>query len=247
MNQTVSTQQYISNTEIVRDPARIAGLLICVRDTHALINVSLPDTSETFSSVFLNIDIEKQLVTIDELIPLRGHALLTRSRIATIHTRLRGVNISFTIEMVGSGHSSGAAFYQFRLPVNLKYNLQRAFYRAELGANRHYPVLLGQNEQGLVLEGMLYDISAGGIGFKIPEKTATVLSISERFEHSQITLCTNKIIDCELEIRFIGEKAKARLRFIGARFINLHKTDEDAVARFVAELDREKRKKIASG
>jgi len=247
MSQTVSTQQYTRNTEIVRDPARIAGLLIRVRCTHTLINVSLPDSSETFSSVFLNIDIEKQLVTIDELIPLRGHALLTRSRTATIHTRLRGVNISFTTEMVGSGHASGAAFYQLRLPVNLKYSLQRAFYRAEVGANRHFPVLLGQDEQDPVLEGMLYDISAGGIGFKISDEAATALSISDRYEHSQITLCTNKVIECKIEIRFIGEKAKARLRFIGASFINLNKADEDVIARFVAELDREKRKIIASG
>jgi len=246
MDQTVSTQQYTRNAEIVRDPIRIAGLLMCVQDTHTLINVSLPDTSETFISVFLNINIEKQLVTLDELNPLRGHSLLTRSRIATIHTRLRGVNISFTTEMVGSGHASGAAFYQFRLPVSLKYSLQRAFYRVEVGANRHYPVLLGQDGQDSVLEGMLYDISAGGIGFKIPEETATALSISDRYEHSQITLCTSKVIECKIEIRVIGEKAKARLRFIGARFINLQKTDEDAIARFVAELDREKRKKIAS-
>ena len=96
---------------------------------------------------------------------------------------------------------------------------------------------------GLTLKGYLHDISVGGIGMRFPSQVPPNTEPGERISNCVIELPSDEEISCEIEVRFMSVPIRGSGRMLGARFVRLSQTQQGAIARFVAALDREQQRK----
>jgi len=233
-----ASQDYQGKTEKVTDKARITGLLTKLLDSRGLLSVNLPGSKELYNSAIIEVHAQQGYLVVDELNPRSGHALLLKAGKMNIQTQLHGVDIRFDGLLESSDESDGAALYRVVFPSTLDYHQQRAFYRAKVSMARPIEVTLDRIK-GETLSGFLNDISVGGIGIRFTTALPASLIRGERIPKCQIKLPTGEEIYCKLEIRFISTAIEGGHRLLGARFIQLTPSQEAAVARYVAALDRE--------
>ena len=221
----------------VTQPAQIAGILRRLQDAHALVRVSLPGEGEAWLSAILEVHPAHGHLLIDELTPRDGNALMTRARRVIVNAQIQGVDISFAANLIDIGVSDGAAFYRLALPESVRYWQRRASYRVRVSAATLIPVTL-QHDNGRSLAGELYDISVGGIGTRHTSAKALPL-LGEVWSDCCISLPATPQLRCALEIRYVGQDARASQLRLGGRFVDISRAQLKAVENYIAHLERE--------
>lgn len=230
------------NREIITNPARIRGIISNIHKSRNLLNVSLPDDRHQYNSIILDIDTDKNTITLDELNPKDGHERFLTKKTAIISTTINGVDIRFQINLHNVASSDDIAYYIVGIPDKLDYHQLRAYHRVPIGLNS-IPVLLIQNDED-VLEGELRDISAGGVSIRFTSKLPETFKRGTLIPTCMIELKDKEKITSELEIRFISKPDDKQRIQIGARFVGMDKPQQRMVERYVASLDRELRRKM---
>ena len=89
-----------SDVEQIRDPARLVPLLERLAKRRTPLVVQVPGHAEQYSSCI--VDVDRQFVQLDELLPASGHKMLLAERALQITGKLEGIDISFrtTLERV---------------------------------------------------------------------------------------------------------------------------------------------------
>ncbi len=222
-------------------PTQIAHVLQRLTRHHTLITVSLPECENSFSSTILAFDRATGTLSIDELNPEEGHALLLARRVLRVSARLKGIAVDFETTLQEVSQEDGIAIYKVAIPTLLHYHQRRAHFRAVIGVAHEVPIILETNE-GRVIEGRVHDISPGGIGALFQQQTPDVLQCGERVEHCVIRLPRNQTVQSALEVCFVDpSEAPAQLR-MGGRFVDLTRGNEHLIARFIADLERQRLK-----
>ena len=222
-------------------PTQIAHVLQRLTRHHTLITVRLPECENSFSSTILAFERATGMLAIDELNPEEGHALLLTRKALRISARLKGIAVDFETTLQEVSQEDGIAIYKVAVPSMLHYHQRRAHFRAVIGVAHEVPIILGTS-QGLVIEGRVHDISPGGIGALFPQQTPDVLQCGERVDHCVIRLPRNQTVHSALEVCFVDpSEAPAQLR-IGGRFIDMTRGNEHLIARFIADLERQRLK-----
>lgn len=227
----------------VTQPVQIAGILRRLQDAHALVHVSLPGGNESWLSAILEVHPTLGHLIIDELTPRDGNALLLKARRVIVSAQIQGVDISFAANLIDSGASDGVNFYRVALPESVRYWQRRASYRARVSAALLIPVTLRQGDE-LVINGELFDISAGGIGTRHRERHGPVPLLGEVWEDCRIQLPEMQEVQCALEIRYVGQDERSGHLRLGGRFVNITRPQLKLVETFVAHLERENLRKI---
>ncbi len=222
-------------------PTQIAHILQRLARHHALITVSLPQCEEFFSSTILALDRESGVLSIDELNPEEGHALLLARKRLRISARLKGIAVDFETTLQDVRQEDGIAIYSVALPTLLHYHQRRAHFRAVIGAAHEVPIVL-QTSHGRYVEGRVHDISPGGIGALFQRVAADEFQRGERHENCVIELPRGHTVQSTLEVCFVDpSEAPAQLR-LGGRFVELSRGNEHVIARFIADLERQRLK-----
>ena len=234
---------YESKVEKVTDPARIAGLLLRLKENRSLLRITLPGSTESFNSAILDVTPEQHYLIIDELNPVNGHQLLLEAGRLNASAQLRGVDMRFDSALESAGESKGVAFYRIALPLTLDYLQQRAHYRAKVSMAKAIEISIVRTN-GETYSGYLNDISIGGIGIRFNDAQLPKMARGERIPQCHINLPTGVDIHCRIEIRFTSVSVDSSHRMIGGRFIHLNASQEAAIAQYVAALDRELAKKL---
>jgi len=242
---SLKESDYLSQVEKITDQARIVTILKHLQQDRTLLTVALPGGQQAYTSALLRINAEQHYLLLDELNPCTGHAQLLITQHASIHARLKGVDVNFTSALQETGGEAGIAFYRMALPKALNYHQRRAYYRVQVGAGQVVPVLVTRR-QGESLKGHLWDISAGGAGLRLNygEALPRPLEQGEIFPACQIRLSTEQEVSSELQICFWQQDDQTKALRIGGRFLALNKPHEKTVERFVAAVDREIRKRL---
>ncbi len=225
-----------SDTEVVKEPLRIVRLLKDVRDTHALVTVTIPERNQIYNSAILEIDSDKSEILLDELTPPEGHQQLLESRELSAYARVRGVGVYFRTSLREAGIENNIAFYRAGLPQMLFYGQKRSHYRVRVGLGQLAPVMLTEEEKSIT-EGQLRDLSVGGIGASFP--SGVPIKVGDRFASCLIELPGGGAISCAIEVRFAQVDPQHRQMRVGACFVNLDAAQERMVRRCVTELERE--------
>lgn len=239
MDQPPAPQQsidYRSEGEHVTDPMQIAALLKKVKDSRTLIQVTLPGRATEYNSALLDIQPEQGYLLLDELTPAEGHQLLTAQCELTATIRLRGVDMRFTGTVQEIGGQAGIAYYRVEFPQRLYYRQRRAAYRVRLGMGLLIPFNIAR-EDGKPYQGRLDDISLGGLGAELKQQTP--FDPGDLLPGCAIQLPNGDKIDCEIEVRYISKDQQHKKFHLGARFVNLDRTHQHILQRFVAEAERE--------
>ena len=222
-------------------PTQIAHILRRLARHHTLITVSLPDCEDSFSSTILEFERGANVLSIDELNPEHGHGLLLAQKRLRISARLKGVAVDFETSLQGVRQEDGIAIYSVAIPSMLHYHQRRAHFRAVIGPAQEVPIVL-ETTQGRLLEGQVHDISPGGIGARFHHVGADELRCGERIENCAVELPRGQAVHSALEVCFVDpSEAPAQLK-VGGRFVELTRANEHTIARFIADLERQRLK-----
>ncbi len=222
-------------------PTQIAHILQRLARHHALITVSLPDCEDAFSSTILKLERDAGILSIDELNPEEGHGLLLAQKRLRISARLKGVAVDFETALQDVRKEDGIAIYSVAIPTLLHYHQRRAHFRAVIGPAHEVPIVL-ETTHGRLLEGQVHDISPGGIGARFHHVAADELRCGQRLESCAIKLPRGQTVHSALEVCFVDpSEAPAELK-VGGRFIELNRGNEHMIARFIADLERQRLK-----
>ncbi len=233
-----------SQTERITDPARIAQLLKRIKDSRTLLSVTLPRTADVYLSTVLNVDADRATFDLDELAPASGHlALLADGRISAF-AQCCGVDIRFTASLRDTARDASGNFYRLALPAVLHYRQRREHYRVRIGRGQIVPVRIGALQEAPI-EGVLHDISAGGVGGEFERYRGPRLELGQVLPDCELQLHDGQRLQVALEVRFVSLDETARRLRLGARFTDLTPRGRKLIEQFVATLDREWRRKLA--
>jgi c-di-GMP-binding flagellar brake protein YcgR len=233
---------YQGENQRVTHPAQIASLMTRILDERALLTVTLSGAEAHYKSAVLAVNLEQGHLLMDELHPRDGHARFLKLNKCYAHTRLKGVDVSFVCNLRATRDEGGSALYTVDLPPLLYYRQRRADYRAHVGAGLAVPVRLA-NKDSASLEGVLQDISLGGIGARIKHQPAVALDVGTTFAECHLQIPESGHIQCGLELRFVAPPDARNFMRIGGRFLDLEKSQARSVAQFVTALERAQMRK----
>lgn len=221
-------------SEQVSEAGRIHALLKSIQDARALVSVSICGRKGVYNSAILDCDLNKHEFVLDELTPLEGHVRLLQSACLSVYARVNGIGIYFESPLGDVGVQDNIAYYRQPLPQRVFYGQKRADYRVRPAMDTPIPIVLGDTQP--IAEGELLDLSAGGIGLRVGVDTPVIAG--ETLNTCLITLPGGDTLCCRLQIRFVRQDPNAHELQLGARFLGLNPTQQRAVRRCVAELER---------
>jgi c-di-GMP-binding flagellar brake protein YcgR len=237
-HQSNDKPEYVGETEKITHPGQIAGLVSRMHEERAHLNVTIPGTRGIYNTAVVRVNPASGHFFMDELHPSDGHDHFLHAKKLLAFTRLKGVELSFACHLGNVTVENGLSLYEIPLPDLINYRQRRAAYRVHVGAGLAVPVVLRDRDMQR-LEGLLCDISAGGIGAKIKGKHAAAAEEGMIIPECEIQLPSGDTIACALEVRFISPPdAQGNVR-IGGKFRALDKSQEKIVERFVVALERE--------
>ena len=233
--------------EHITAPEQIVALLKRVKEYNPLVTVTLPGSTQHFSSAILDIHPSESCLVLDELTSSDGHSLLLQADKVYIHAKLKGVELSFATRPGTLGHQAGIAYYRLPLPEKLIYRQRRSAYRVPLGGSVTVTVTLAKGDQGM-LEGQLLDISLGGIGvqfllaFGAHTRLALGLTAGDVIPYCAIAFPDDVRVSSRLEIRNIRHDLDRQVIRVGGRLLDLDREQRRIIESFVTMMDREQRK-----
>jgi c-di-GMP-binding flagellar brake protein YcgR len=225
------------HTDVVEERLRIVNLVKQLIEHRALVTIGLPGHDATYNSAVLAIDTDRDLITLDELIPREGHELLRQTGHCSVFGRVKGVAIYFAIDILEIAEERGIACYRAPLPSLIFHGQRRNHYRIHVGLGTQAPLRVGDQDNPALAAGRMRDLSIGGVGAAFPLNTP--IEQGMQLPHCTVDLPGLGVIDCRLEVRFIKRDEERRELVVGLRFIDLHPQHERAVQRCVCMLERD--------
>lgn len=239
---TDSAANYQGKAEKVTHVPQIISLLRRIRDHKVLLSVRVPGYDETFNSLLLDVNADRNTILLDELSPLRGHALICQVLELRARCQCQGVELSFACKVEVGQSKSGIAFYRAALPEAMSYLQRRGNFRVHVGVSLPVPMHL-PIEGATMIDGGLTDLSMGGFGANI--KSGYKFKHGQVIEHCLLELPKGESLETEIKIRFVRDDPEHHLQHIGASFCKILPQQEQLLRRFVTQLEREMlRKKV---
>lgn len=233
-----------SQTERITDPARIAQLLKRIKDSRALLSVTVPAVTDVYLSAILDVDPASGCFELDELAPADGHLALVAAGRLNAFAQCSGVDLSFTAQLRSVERDRNGNFYRVAFPTVLYYRQRRAHYRVRVARGHIVPLLIGLDADHAI-EGLLHDISAGGLGGEFERYSGPALVLGQVLPDCELRLHDHPPVHLGLEVRFVSADEPLRRVRLGARFVDVGRHEQKLIEQFVASLDREWRRRLS--
>ncbi len=220
-------------------PVQIARILQRVCDQHTLVTISLPGSDQRYTSSILLIDPGQSLLRMDELVPRKGHELLSQGRSFKVSTRLDGVDVGFAGTVREVTWDGNVAVYTVPLPDVLRYDQRRAFFRIGVAGAPGISVYM-EGSDGKQSPGTLDDISLGGMCATLKGAATDDLVVGDRIPACAIDLPDGTRVRCALDVRYVRAHPRTGAVRVGVQFVDLPRTDQQVIARFIASVERDR-------
>lgn len=231
----------LPDCERITDPVRVAWLLEQLAKRHALLTAEIPGHPERYTTSIEGVD--SLYVLLDELLPTTGHPLLLAERTLQVTGKLDGVDIRFITTLDHVDTRDNMVTYHVNLPGRLEYRQRRQDYRAHIPMAQPRRVVIDSRD-GLVVEGVLHDLSHGGAGIIF---SAGPPGVEPGLLHEcAIELPNDVWLYCTAELRYSKTIGLHDRQLIGARFADLSPAQTRLVGRCIVELERESIRKRAA-
>jgi len=207
-----------------------------LRSHRALLQTTIPGVPDVFFSAILYIDTRENFILIDELSKKAGHELLLIHKTLHIETKLDGIAVHFSCELIETEVENGLHIYKLKFPDYLLYFQKRQSYRINIGLGTNIPVKF-RREDGTPAYGHIINLSDTGAGIELEKPYR--FQMSEILPYCEIRLDEGNSITCQLEIRYADKNQKVKQQRVGGKFIGLANPDQRTIARLVIELQRD--------
>ena len=226
---------YESRIERITQPAEISLLLQRIHEAHALLSARLADDPSPYLTAIIGCDGARGELLLDELNPLRGHERFVAQGRLTAQCKLRGVEMSFDVQLKETIKSESGLLYRTALPAVVRYLQRRNAYRAPVPIQQGASLTLsapGRNP----IKALVCDISRTGIGART---AGPGLDEGETWPDCEIALPDGASVRCAIELRYVGSHNTNNYVRIGGRFVELAPEHEKIIQRFVTKMERE--------
>ncbi len=229
------------NGETITNPVESARLLDKIRARHSLIQISMPGVPEVFFSAILSINPEHEYILLDEINSKSGHELLLIHKKMNVVTKINGIEIRFSANLLNTSNQDGTAIYKVEYPESVLYLQKRQNFRINIGLGINIPIKL-KREDGIPVYGHMINLSETGAGIELD--TPCPVHIAEILPHCELRISEDNIIKCQLEIRYINENNSNHIQRIGGQFLGLSGAQQRELAKLVVELQRDLMKRL---
>lgn len=107
----------------------IDKILQSLVESRAMLTIHFQDTLDTYASMILDIDKNKQYIILDEIAPAEGHYKAIQGVPFTVSSREHGIFISFKTSLKRHVDDQNLSFYYLTYPTDINYKQRRKAYR----------------------------------------------------------------------------------------------------------------------
>jgi len=228
--------------EVITEPARIISILQNLYQQRGLISVTFPKSAygnNRSESLIVEVNKNEKYLLLNKLESDRAHSRFLKDKLIQIKSFYSGIQISFKAELKQLIHEEDDVYYLIALPKELRYHQKRTAHRANTSTDNPVPITI-KLEDNTTLEGMIEDISIGGLSITFTTNIPQSLQVGKTITSCRFTIPDNDSVTCELNIRFIQHTHEASPPKIGVCFENLPQTVHRQITQFVMALDRER-------
>lgn len=229
------SRAYESRIERITQPAEIALLLQRIHEARAMLSVRLADDPSPYLTAIIGCDGARGELLLDELNPRRGHERFVALGRLTAQCKLRGVEMSFDVQLKETIKSESGLLYRTDMPAVVRYLQRRNAFRAPVPIQQGASLTLSAPGRDPV-KALVCDISRTGIGART---AGPGLGEGDTWPDCEITLPEGASVRCAIELRYVGSHNANNYVRIGARFLELSPEQEKIIQRFVAKMERE--------
>jgi len=221
--------------DLIRDRQLMSALLRRISEQRALLRVTLPDSRVTYHSAILRLEPDQGYLILDELNPREGHERLLVHRRLDASAMIQGVELRFGAELEAVGETAQIAFYRMSFPIELEYVQRRSSFRVPVPSDAPLAAKF-ERDTDQHLRARVTDLSEGGVGVEL---TKFVPLTPGEILPCQLRLPDGEHLTCKLEVRYAhADEGKGRVQ-VGGRFVELDPQRRKALARLVADLQRQ--------
>ena len=198
------------------------------------IEVKVADSSLTYQTLILAIDIQRGLLWLDDLFP-NQHVLELGDQITLRHHR-NGEQLSFSSPVLAWGSHYGANGLAIMLPEQLLYTPRRQFRRADMSDKPSLSLKLRAIGQDITY-GSVLDISSGGLRASVLGNMLDKLRHGALLPLCELTLSDELTIRCSARVRsFRLLRAPHRHTQVSIEFIDLPAERAQQLQQFINNL-----------
>ncbi|MET1078222.1 MAG: flagellar regulator YcgR PilZN domain-containing protein [Pseudomonas sp.] len=228
--------------KLLKAPVEIFANLRQLQQNHDPLVINFPERNQRFQSYLVEVDRERGLMALDELIPTDGERFLKSGEAFHVEAFHEGVRIAWECEApVQIGELQGARCYWAPFPAQMLYHQRRNAFRAALKLAQPTKIKLSGDRLTPPIAGQLLDISATGCKLRFQGNLTSRLQAGQVYERLSIELPFGSMT-VAVELRHLQYEEKLDLSFAGVRYFRIGGLEQRQVDRFVYQLQREARR-----
>ena len=228
--------------KVLTAPLEIFANLRLLQQSHDPLIVMFKDRNLRFQSYLVDIDRERGVIALDEMIPSDGERFMQNGEPFRVEALHDGVRIAWECEdPVRIGDLDGARCYWSYMPERVTYHQRRNAYRASLGQGQLVSIELSGSKLTPALKGQMLDISATGCRVRFAGDMSERLQAGQVYERFTALLPIGSMTTAT-ELRHVHYAEKVNMTFVGLRFYRMSGLEQRQVERFVYQLQRESRR-----
>ena len=233
--------------KLLKAPVEIVANLRQLQQAHDPLIITFHERNQRFQSYVIEVDRDKNLLILDELMPSDGERYLLNGEAFSVETFHEGVRVAWQCEAtLRISEHQGARCYFSPMPPEITYHQRRSAYRAPLKQTESVKVELSGDKLRTPISGLLLDISATGCKMRFPGSVGSNLQAGQVYERFSARFPFGGMTTA-VEVRHVHYDDKADITFIGVRFHRINGQEQRLVERFVYQLQRESRRFDSDG
>lgn len=221
--------------EIIDSLSRIDLLLKELSKSRVGISIRLPNDSQLYTSIILEVDSNARTFALDELIPADGNAKLKVAGRFQAEGLIRKVSARFSAKVVQIVDAEGLPYYSAAIPECIEYRQQRRNYRVYINLSNPMNILMSSDTAGEI-SGRVVNLSLGGAGFITRQDIAA--EPGDTFPRCALALPCGMTLDCQACIRYYHFNAQSGDWRGGLEFIGLQADQEKALRACIMDIER---------
>lgn len=228
--------------KVLTTPLEIASNLRMLLESHDPLIITFHDKPQRFQSYLVDVNREKNLIALDEMIPRDGERFLEMGvpfRVEGFHDGVRiawECNTSLTLDTTREHRC-----YLGALPSEVVYHQRRNAFRAALKLANLVDVLVDGDTLPVPVQGKLLDVSATGCKLRFEGDISERIQLGQVYERFKANLPFGAMTT-PVELRYLHFEERLNITFAGLRFHNISGPVQRQVERFVYQLQRDARR-----
>jgi c-di-GMP-binding flagellar brake protein YcgR len=233
--------------KVLKAPVEIVANLRQLQQNHDPLIITFHERNQRFQSYVINVDRDKDLLILDELVPNDGERYLANGEAFSVEAFHEGVRVAWKCEQsVRITEHEGARCYFSPMPLEVIYHQRRSAFRAPLKQSELIKIELAGDKLRTAIPGHLLDISATGCKLRFPGNISSSLQAGQVYERFTARFPFGAMTTA-IEMRHVQYEEKLDTTFVGARFHRINGQEQRLVERFVYQLQREARRFESDG